>query len=336
MVLRDEWVKRMTHALMLKHPEQDEQKLRKKVEEMFDKNFHDTECSIYNNYDEEVYPMTLAETVDWMKDANPLICESGCFFHQKSEMRSLNTEIIKECQLDARDIHKKEMFEAKASGDVVTETMKRIQQLNDKKGANSGYGAEAEKSSFLYNPHSAMSVTAAGRGQLSTMMQSMENFFGDNVKFFSQDDFMTHIMNIVNEQPIWNFDTDKYIPEKITKKQFVKRFVKKFRFPRLASTESIEQVYDALNDELRKRVYYKCNIYEFLMMPEIKKLYQKISDTECEFIDPNKIPPDIMEYVNKLTDLMIEFVNYKYSVYKYEDRSKSLPRKVIIVSDTDS
>ena len=336
LVIRDEWVSHMTKALCLKHPGKSKDKIREQVEKIFDKKFVDTKCQIYDNYNEEIYDVTLAGTLDWIKDKNPLICESGVFFHQKSECRSLQTEIIKECMLDMRDIHKGEKFKAMEAGDSITAGIKDLQQNNDKKAANSGYGAEGEKSSFLFNLHSAMAVTAAGRGQLSTAMQSMENYFGDSVKFFDENDFLTFVMNIVSEKTDWKFNTFDYIEIIPSKKEFVERFRTKFRFVRKAPIQTIENVYESLNEEMRVRVFYKCNMRAFLLQPKITKLIEKLAETKVEFIDPNKIVGDIAEPLAKLQELCIEFVNYKFSVYKYEDRSKSLPRSVIIVSDTDS
>lgn len=336
MVIRDKWVHEMTNALALKHPDVPRDKIRQQVDEIFEKKFKDTKCQIYDNYNESVYDITLAQTLDWIKNKNPLICESGVFFHQKSECRSLQTEIIKECMLDMRDIHKGEKFKAMEAGDTITAGIKDIQQGNDKKAANSGYGAEGEKSSFLFNLHSAMSVTAAGRGQLSTALQSMENYFADYVKFFGEDDFLVHVMNIMDEQNEWQFVTDDYIPETPTKKQFVARFAGKFLNKRKAPIATIEKVYEALNDEMRKRVFYKCYMRAFLMLPRIKEILNTIARTKVEFIDPNKIVPELSESITRLQALAIEFVNYKHSVYKYEDRSKSLPRAVITTADTDS
>ena len=336
MVVREQWVKTMTDALVLKHPGISRDKIRKQVDEIFEKRFRDTKCQIYDNYNENIYDITLAGTLDWIRQKNPLICESGVFFHQKSECRSLQTEIIKECMLDTRDIHKGEKFKAMEAGDIVTANIKEIQQTNDKKAANSGYGAEGEKSSFLFNLHSAMSVTAAGRGQLSTALQSMENYFADNVKFFAEDDFMVHVLNIVGEKNDWKFLTGDYVPEVPTKEQFVSRFVGKFRNPKKAPVKSIERVYESLDDEMRKRVFYKCYMRAFLMLPKIRKILEDIAHTNAQFIDPNKIVPELAEHVGRLQDLAVEFVNYKHSIYKYEDRSKSLPRAVITTADTDS
>ena len=336
MVIREQWVKAMTESLSMKRPDVSKDKIRKQVDAIFEKKFKDTKCQIYDNYNENVYDITLAGTLDWIRDKKPLICESGVFFHQKKECRSLQTEIIKECMLDMRDIHKGEKFKAMEAGDTITAGIKDLQQGNDKKAANSGYGAEGEKSSFLYNLHSAMSVTAAGRGQTSTAIQAIENGFSDSVKFFSTNCFMTHVMNIIHESLSWEFITDEYIQDVPTKEQFVARFVGKFINPKKAPIEAIEGVYESLTDEQRKRVFYKCYLKAFLMQPNVRKLVDKIAGIPVEFIDPNKIPAELIEPVSKLQDVIREFVFYKHSVYKYEDRSKSLPRQSVTTVDTDS
>ena len=74
----------------------------------------------------------------------------------------------------------------------------------------------------------------------------------------------------------------------------------------------------------------------FLMLPKIRKILEDIAHASVQFIDPNKIVPELAENVGRLQDLAVEFVNYKHSVYKYEDRSKSLTRAVITTADTDS
>ena len=156
------------------------------------------------------------------------------------------------------------------------------------------------------------------------------------MKFFSTNCFMTHVMNIIHESLSWEFITDEYIQDVPTKEQFVARFVGKFINPKKAPIEAIEGVYESLTDEQRKRVFYKCYLKAFLMQPNVRKLVDKIAGIPVEFIDPNKIPAELIEPVSKLQDVIREFVFYKHSVYKYEDRSKSLPRQSVTTVDTDS
>ena len=67
---------------------------------------------IYNSYENSVGELTLKGVINWIDVKKPLIAESGVFFIPKHEKRNVNVEIIKECMLDARKIHKKEKFKA--------------------------------------------------------------------------------------------------------------------------------------------------------------------------------------------------------------------------------
>ena len=239
--------------------------------------------------------------------------------------------------LDARTIHKKEKFKALDAGDMFTARVKDKQQMNDKKAANSGYGAEGQSSSFLYNIHSAMSVTASGRGQISTACQCFENLFSDNsVKFFDMNEFFTWVYNIINEKPQWKFSTDDVIDRYPSRKEFINRFVKKFNPTDCANVDMIGSVYDHVDKEMAARIYYKANIREFLLNFTPMDIFSDIAVSDVDYIDPNKIPDKIKGDVNKLVDMVVEFVNYQYSMFRYEDRTRYQPRQVAIVIDTDS
>lgn len=343
--LKEQWVDRMTQAMILQHPDIEEKVLRKLVTEEFDKSYRDHDAVIYNSYEEIVYNTTLGETVDWINQSKPILAESGVFFYPKDQKRNVNTEIIKECMLDIRTTHKKEKFAALDAGDMFLASVKDIQQSNDKKAANSGYGAEGQQSSFLYNMNAAMSVTASGRGQLSTATQTIENFLADYVKFWNMDEFYNFMYNIIHEQGEWKFDTFKTITNIPTKEQWVKRFKNKFLHQSLMDSDKICAAYDSMSDELRVRTYYKCNIYEFLTNWRPKVLLTRLMATpvvykkdssQKHFIDPNSIPDSWEEPLHIISDMVYEFVGYKYGQFRYEDRTKYMKKAVTPVSDTDS
>ena len=52
-----------------------------------------------------------------------------------------------------------------------------------------------------------------------------------------------------------------------------------------------------------------------------------------EFVDPNKVPESMKKSMNEFTALVTEFVNYRYSWFRYEDRARYQRRSVVIVSD---
>ena len=336
-VLEKEWTDRMVQIMRIKFPEQSEDTIRGYVTKVYQARVKNTKARVYNSYEEISANTTLLDLLDWIVSKKVLLAESGVMFFPKSMKRNLNVEIIKECMLDARKIHKKEKFKAMDAGDIFLASVKDIQQLNDKKAANSGYGAEGESSSFLYNMHSAMSVTSCGRGQLSTACQCFENLLADNVKFFSVDEFYTFVYNIITEEDEWHYDTLSVIPIVPSKEEFVERFRRKFGHESLFNELQIENCYVGLTDIQRIRVYYKANLEEFLRFPKPRTLMTKIAYMEdVKFIDPNDIPKELDKPVHKLVDLIIEFVGYKYGVFRYEDRTKYQPRAVTPIMDTDS
>ena len=335
-VLRDNWVKQMTFAMQMSNPDMDVKEIEREVKRVFDERFTDHEAQLYNNYENVVAKVSLNQMVDWFQRAKPLIAESGVFFHQKAEKRNVNVEIIKEKMLDARKLYKKEMFQAISRGDMFEADVKNRQQLNSKKAANSGYGAEGQSSSFLYNIHSAMSVTACGRGQISTACQCFENFIEDNVLFFNMNEFFVYVYNIVSEASQWKFDTFKIVRKVPSREKFIERFRKKFGHPTLCNVDMIGSMYDQLNDELRIRVYYKANLREFFLLRKPYEIYSDILAIDADFIDPNDVPKEMEEPVRVLTDIVVEFVGYIYSVFRYEDRTRYQKRKATIVIDTDS
>lgn len=331
--LKELWVERMTEAMSYTHPDVEKKRLKKLVEKIYDSRVKDNPCQIYNSYENTVGELTLGAVVNWIDVKKPLIAESGVFFIPKHEKRNVNVEIIKECMLDARKIHKKEKFKALEAGDVFLASVKDIQQANDKKAANSGYGAEGQSSSFLYNLNSAMSVTASGRGQLSTACQCFENLLADNVKFFNMNEFFNWVYNIVHERSSWKFDIMKIIPVIPSENDFLERFKRKFGMEEACNEQQIRMVYRGLDDETILRVYYKSNLEEFLIWNYPNVLLADIVYSGIEFIDPNEIPKELKDNVNILTDMILEIVGYKYSMFRYEDRTKYQPRATTIIMD---
>ena len=332
-VLKNQWIMRMSMAMEMTHPDVPKDQIESMVAKIYEKRVRNPQVQLYNNYENTVADANLLYMVDWYQSYKPLIAESGVYFYQKSQKRNVNTEIIKECMLDARTVHKAEKFEAMKTGDVFLASVKDIQQANDKKAANSGYGAEGESSSFLYNIHSAMSVTSCGRGQISTACQCFENLLADNVKFFHMTEFFTWVYNIIHEQFDWKFQTFDICKKAPSRDDFINRFIQKFGHPTICNQTMIGQVYDALDDEMRIRVYYKANLREFLKLRVPCELYGTIACMDEEFIDPNKPPEKIKPILKKLTAMVTEFVAYKHGIFRYEDRTRYQKRAVTIVID---
>ena len=335
--LKKLWVREAVKSMKLRFPEKSEDELYRQVLKIYKERFQDNKVVIYNNYENQLTDTTLGGMVDWFDDKHPLICESGVYFKQKSEQDNINAKIIRFSMLDRRTELKKEMFRLKEAGDVFGANVKDLQQANTKKAANSGYGAEAEKTSFLYNLHSAMSVTSCGRGQLSTACQTIDNLLADFVKFMNMDEFYTYVNHIISEEPEWKFETFTVIDKIPSKQKFIKRFVRKFYNQSLCDITVLDNMYDHLSDEMIVRLYYKSNFHEFILDNKvIYDLFVEIGNTSIDFTDPNHVPDELVEYVDAIVQFMAEFVVYKYSFFRYEDRTKYHRRSAVVIMDTDS
>lgn len=293
----------MTESLCHTHPDKSREKIEAFVEKKFKERYQDHSAVIYNSYENTVADTSLNQVLDWIQVDKPLIAESGVFFYPKDKKRNVNVEIIKECMLDRRVIDKNAMYEYMKKGDTFNAAVKDLAQANDKKAANSGYGAEGQSSSFFYNTHSAMSVTSCGRGQISTACQCFDNLLADYVKFFDMNEFHTWVNHICSENQIENFQRKMSLIS-FQVKEFVRRYVSKFLHESLVDVSAIERTYDYLNPEERIRVYYKANLHKFLLNNKIRNVYAKISGSKCDFVDPNNIPDEIYPEVILLSELV--------------------------------
>lgn len=335
MYIKDEWISRNLKILKTLKPNMSEGKLLKYLNKKFEENFRDSEAKIYNSYDETIIETTLASTLDWVQVEKPYISESGCFFKNRYKCRNLNAEIIGG-QLEKRALRKKEMFAAKQAGDVILEAFKDICQGNEKKRANSGYGAEGNSTSFLFNAHSAISITAAGRCSLSVAGMCFENLFANFVKFKNLDELYTYLYNLTKDKKEWKYDYKEVVNLIPTKSDFINNLKEKFAEDVVYDEDRLDEIYESLSKEMRIRVYYKSNMKKFLKNTIPKDLIRDIMKTESEFVDPNKIPKDIAPLVIVFNEIVTEFVGYKYQHFRYEDRMKADQKANIVVSDTDS
>lgn len=335
MYIKDEWISRNLKILKTLKPNMSEGKLLKYLNKKFEENFRDSEAKIYNSYDETIIETTLASTLDWVQVEKPYISESGCFFKNRYKCRNLNAEIIGG-QLEKRALRKKEMFAAKQAGDVILEAFKDICQGNEKKRANSGYGAEGNSTSFLFNAHSAISITAAGRCSLSVAGMCFENLFANFVKFKNLDELYTYLYNLSRDKKEWKYDYKEVVNLIPTKSDFINNLKEKFAEGVVYDEDRLDEIYESLSKEMMIRVYYKSNMKKFLKNTIPKDLIRDIMKTESEFVDPNKIPKDIAPLVIVFNEIVTEFVGYKYQHFRYEDRMKADQKANIVVSDTDS
>lgn len=315
----------------------DKSKIKKFIDEVFERDFKDTNIQLYNHYEDELINTRLSKIPDWIEAENPILTESGVFFKQKTKHRNLQAELIVNRIYRRKAIQKLEH----AAKDEVERNFRKSGQTTVKLRLNSGYGIQSEPRSFAYSPHVPISITSAGRSQISISAALTENFFSDYVKFMNMDELYSYLLFFKKEYNTRTetenmYDYTEVIDRIPSLKDVVNRLESKFKDKTKFDREVVKDILKGFSVELLTRVYYKCNLSEFLLNKVMKELYQSIMDSETIFLDPNSVPEDIKVDVQLFAELVREFVHYDYIPFRYEDRNIMEERNVIIVEDTDS
>ena len=190
-------------------------------------------------------------------------------------------------------------------------------------------------------------------------MTLFESFLANNVRFNSLDEIIVFIDNIVNEKSERKFDDSIILDRNITREECFYKVMDTVDFLVWVPTEKqMELVWEricGLSQEDINRIYYKNNLYMFCDLPIITdiiikilkdldyRVYKEIGKdgkpkykTEFAFMTPNDPPRVIKEDLDRLTELVKEYVYYGYFYIDKLDRIEYMQRDVVCITDTDS
>ena len=196
-------------------------------------------------------------------------------------------------------------------------------------------------SSLFYNIYVAEAVTRQGRSYISCSIMLFEAFLGGNSKFNSLNEVITFIHNVVNEKNERKL-LDSYILDRnISRAECFYKLLNDADLMIWVPTEKemvlLWERLEGLNQEDINRLYYKNNLYMFADLPVISDLIIKIlKELKMPFMTPNDVPEEIQDDLNVLTQMMKEYVYYKYPYIDKLDRIEYMQRDIVCVSDTDS
>lgn len=341
---KERWMNQAYEKLRLVYPEDSEENIMLFLESEWDKNFTDHNCKIYNNYEKEEIDTTISKVINWIHDKKAITTESGSLFKHHEEAFNPNTEILNG-KLVERKAMKKEKFKYMKLADAELDTVKAreyayiadkkdLAQLRCKIIANSEYGVSGLQSSWFFNMACASATTARGQALISTAFNAFEDFMSDNVKFTMMDEALMFINNIVNEE---TFKNDNKWVEDITNEELVDRIQSKFLNSDDCDINIIKKIVSNLNQKHKNRIYYKCNLYEFIKRSKkADQLLRNIITSNAEFVDPMNPPKEIEKDLDKLSEAVLEYVHYNYPTINRTLRLKTHKRKTVVVIDTDS
>lgn len=194
--------------------------------------------------------------------------------------------------------------------------------------------------SLLYNINVATSITSQGRSLTSSMTMQWEMFLANNVQFGSLNEVIEFINHIVQEKRERKYNDWEVLDENVTVENCFAKVILTCGYRWIPNDDEMEiiwRVISNLSQEDINRVYYKNNLYEFVsnskVMNIVKTILRKLKSPLFNSLD---IPDEIKKEIRFFSDIMMEYVYYRYMIIDRIDRCDNMIKAVTMVSDTDS
>lgn len=329
----------MTRILNSKYPLMNKNDIEKAVEFSIQKRFKDFNLSIQNKYTGKTVDMAALAMLDYIRNREPIITSYGTMFRRHNTIPNPMGKVIDDF-LKLRKMHKKEMFKY-PKGSEQFEKFNLLQAL-DKIDVNGIYGLIGLYVSILFDLNIAPAVTSTGRSLISSAILCFEGFLGNNVKFSSLNDILIFIDNVRLEYSSWQYNDYEILPTEgfVSLEEAFTKLILNCGYKYIPSYEDMDTVYRILqscNQIELNRLFYKNNLYCFMDLPIARNLMISIiTNMQTPYIEPAKPPKEIVPQLNKLRDLLVEYVFYNHQWMDRMDRNKNMIKNVSIVSDTDS
>ena len=195
--------------------------------------------------------------------------------------------------------------------------------------------------SLLYNSNVATSITSQGRALVSSMTLFFEGFLGNNVKFGSINETLEFVNNVCHEYSDRRFNDFEILdnPYVSIEDCFAKLVLNcEYRWiPNEQELELIWRTVSNLSNEDRNRVYYKNHLYAFMENSKLRELViGMLKKLKVPMLNSVEVPEEIQDDLKYLSDLLKEYVYYRYMIIDRIDRCDNMIKAITMVSDTDS
>jgi len=331
------WYSKMYSVLCVLYPDKKEL-IKSFLKHIFVRDCEDTNCKIYNNYEDIEYETTLLSVIDFIVEAKPILTESGTMFKRHEECEISPGLYTVDKLIKKRSSMKKIELEYEKVGNKEEAKIYNLKQNRLKRYVNSDYGVSGAPSSFSYNFHLAQSVTSKGQTMISLAMTSFEDFMSDTIQFYDMDELLHFCDNITSEPQKFKdweiLNADKSISQV---KERLLRKCKEIYSHVKADEDILDKYLSNVSQSVLNRIYYKSNIYEFINdNTKIQELIKQFSVNTTSFLDPNEPPKSGIKYLKKLTDIILEYCQYNHPYYGRVDRLINIKRNSVLIMDTDS
>ena len=192
--------------------------------------------------------------------------------------------------------------------------------------------ASGAPTSNFFNIFTATSVTATGQSLISTTEQAFEMFMANSVLFIDLDECFVYLEHIRKEKKHLN---DGFLPN-VSVEKMIDHLKDMFKDWKDSYQEMLFFYLMNLNQNEINRMYFKNNLLEFSALSTIRTILTRILRKSKEFKDPNELPKETKDDLEKLWAYYSEFVHYNQFTFDRIGRLKNDKRKTVVVVDTDS
>lgn len=348
-IVNDKYKEVMLRMTKLLYPNLSEDILDKALEKSINKRYEQHECSVVNNYTKTQVPQDdntkfyIRDLTNYIMSKEPICTSWGVMFKHHSEVPNPLADMIKKF-MDLRNIHKSEMFKHPKGTEEFAAF--NLLQLLDKVDANAVYGVLGQASSIFYNIYVAASITAEGRSLITSVILFFEMFLSNNVKFGSFDEIITYIYHVISEKNTRKYNDRIILDRNVSREECFAKIIYtcgdiiEGRVKWLPSDKEMDIIWRillSLPQEDINRLYYKNNLIAFADNSSITRAIIYILESlKSPFMNPNEPPEEIKVELETLTDLMREYVYYRYPIFDKIDKRDSMIMNVCAISDTDS
>lgn len=314
-----------------------------------------------NLYTTEHFGVQLNDIMDIIHDNSLCVEANNTLTYSFEKVESPIPKILIRNKAE-RNVHKKKMLAFKAEAAKMkkdgsfyegcpADLGMRLEdgyQLKIKTFMNSIYGVQGQRGSIIYAPDTAGAVTSQGRELIGEMTWTIERLLYGTLHFFSTGELFSYLDTIKHEMhkdsPLFEYIT--YWPTKEdVQSQLVKAIHKTNGMENYIEDISISLLnfMDKMDEKERAYYYYKNNMFNLISKNvKIFDLFDSMIKMEKPLMstarDPENNPAfdDYKPILDKICEILDEFVIMRMSTPKRTDKYKSKRRRGIIVSDTDS
>ena len=275
-----------------------------------------------------------------LEKKNPIITKFGTCFKQHADFEALENQMLTEVKVLRDDAKQKKFEHINDEDPTLMNKYDGVQQTYKASIMNSYYGVLTAQGSIFRDLDVGESVTSHGEDIIMTSIDTCERFLANNIHFYSPNDVITYMENIVNEE----YTTINDFDFKITKKELI-LYLNQFFYNKdsllpevvnLAQYPFVVNYIKKLTNKEVQKIYYKNNLLQFLNDSNLYKDFDKILNDKDQFLDPNKPSKQHDGILGNIWKYVKEWVFYNFIDYnKFNACHKGL-RKVVLVVDTDS